>query len=54
MAAKIAFVGLVLFLLRALAQVEFYKAYFEQKQKNYGKDPRKVLREEFPFVWWVL
>ena len=32
----------------------FYRAYFFQKQRNRGVDPCRILRQEFPWIWWLL
>ncbi len=32
----------------------FYRAYFRQKQIHMGKDPDKVIREEFPWLWRIM
>lgn len=35
-------------------RVGFYRAYFNRKQRNAGRDPQMVLREQFPILWrWM-
>lgn len=56
-ALKASLVISALQLLLALLHIwrcNFYRAYFRQKQANMGKDPRAVLREIFPLIWWLL
>ncbi len=35
-------------------RISFFRAYFFQKQENAGRDARKVLREQFPRIWWLM
>lgn len=41
------------FALLFAARAIFYRAYFFAKQRHMGKDPKHVLKEEFPFMWWL-
>lgn len=44
---------LMLAWLRAECRVQFYRAYFRQKQINRGEDPDQRIREIFPWAWWI-
>lgn len=41
-------------LVKLWVQATFYRSYFFQKQRNMGEVPEKRLREEFPFIWWLM
>lgn len=51
-AALIALASLIL--IRAFIALSFFCAYFCQKQRNAGRDPKEVLRAEFPAVIYYL
>lgn len=36
------------------AQLQFYKSYFDAKQRDLGKDPTEVLRKTFPRTWRLM
>lgn len=41
-------VYLLLRVSRLNIQNSFYKGYFDQKQRNLGKDPAEIIAKEFP------
>jgi hypothetical protein len=43
-------VAFLLLYIRAALQCSFYRGYFEQKQRNLGKDPQTALKREFPGI----
>ncbi len=44
---------LILWMARNYFVTSFYAGYFEAKQINQGKDPRAIIRQEFPVLWWL-
>ena len=47
-------IALIAYLGISWGRASFYRAYFFAKQRNAGRDPRKVLRDEFPLMWWLM
>lgn len=47
--------SLIIVILLGISQARaiFYKAYFDGKQRSIGKDPRDVMKKEFPLMWWI-
>lgn len=41
-------------LVQAWMKVEFYGAYFDEKQKHMGRAPDQVVKSAFPAIWWLL
>jgi hypothetical protein len=35
-------------------KVDFYRAYYRQKQRNLGKNPDDGLKEMFGWWWWLM
>ena len=50
---QMSYVVTILLLAVLAARSVFYKAYFNEKQRNMGNDPRAVVRKEFPLMWWI-
>ncbi len=45
---------LVLGWARSAIALAFYRAYFDRKQRSLGRDPKAVMREQFPLIWWLV
>lgn len=44
---------LIAWMARNYFVTSFYSGYFKQKQINRGNDPKKIIREQFPVLWWL-
>jgi hypothetical protein len=40
--------------IRCAMRSVYYRSYFFAKQRIRGEDPKRVLRREFPWIWWML
>lgn len=49
--AVVACLTLLLLAIQTL-RLSFYQGYFDMKQRDAGAEPRTVLKQVFPRLWW--